>query len=204
MSVESFQRLSGEKRNRIIEEGIREFAEYGFDGASTNRIVKQAGISKGSLFNYFGSKDDFYLYLAHHALSRVTPLLRTKMETMPPDILTRLLQLTEAVIEIYIENPLYYRFFMGVLDSGAFHLQQKLLKKNAELFNFMDLFTGVDTSRFLLDEQATFTLIKWLFTGIKQELFEIQAVHDDPKNLREEFAGRVKKVLKALESGIFT
>ena len=203
MAVESFERLNEEKRNRIIDKGIREFAEYGFDNASTNRIVKKAGISKGSLFSYFGSKDEFYLYLAQHSLNRITPLIRQKMENMPSDILVRLRLVTEAIIEIYIANPLYYHFFMGVLDSGAHHLQQKLLQKNAELFSFLDLFKGVDTSKFRLDDRTTFVLIKWLFTGIKQELFEIQAVHDDPKKLREEFTDRVVKALEALKSGIF-
>ena len=35
-----------------------EFAQSGFEKASTNEIVKRSNISKGSLFNYFNSKKD--------------------------------------------------------------------------------------------------------------------------------------------------
>ncbi len=53
MADTGFARLDEDKRRRIIKGAIRESAEYGFDGTSTNRIVKRVGIAKGSLFNYF-------------------------------------------------------------------------------------------------------------------------------------------------------
>ena len=47
---------------------LREFAENGFEKASTNEIVKKANISKGSLFNYFNSKKELYLYLFNYSI----------------------------------------------------------------------------------------------------------------------------------------
>ena len=38
---------------------------------------------------------------------------------------------------------------------------------------------------------------------VKQELFEIQSVQQDPKELRKQFLGRVDKALEALKFGIF-
>ena len=53
-----FQSLETEKRERIINAALKEFAKNGYDKASTNDIVKEAEISKGSLFNYFNSKNE--------------------------------------------------------------------------------------------------------------------------------------------------
>lgn len=41
-----------------------EFAEFGYDVASTNRIVKRIGISKGVLFKYFHDKETLFLYVS--------------------------------------------------------------------------------------------------------------------------------------------
>lgn len=52
-----------EKRNKITVVSIDEFAKYGYKNSSTNRIVQNAGISKGSLFKYFKNKDELYFYI---------------------------------------------------------------------------------------------------------------------------------------------
>jgi TetR/AcrR family transcriptional regulator len=198
-----FERLSADKKHRIIEGAIREFAEYGYAGASTNRIVKEVGIAKGSLFNYFASKDDLWLYVAEYALDIVIPLLQKRMEDLPPDILERLTAMTEASIDVYIENPLYYRFFMGVLEEGAVHLRQELLRRNAAKVAVLDFLQGADTTRFRADVESTALLIKWLFAGIKQELFEMESVRQDAAALKKGFVERVERVLGALRDGIY-
>jgi len=199
----NFEHLPEAKKIRIIEGVILEFAEYGYDAASTNRIVKKVGIAKGSLFHYFTSKDDLWLYVAEFTLKKIIPLLKKKLEGMPGDILERLKLLTNTVIDVYTEHPLYYRFFMSVLDQGAVHLQQELLRRNAQLMSILDFFSDVDTSLFRADAQSTFLLIKWLYSGIKQELFGIKAIRQDPKKLKQEFMERVETVISLIKTGIY-
>src|SRR5699024_5684591 len=60
-------KLKKEKQKTIVNASIKEFVKSGFDKASTNEIVKQAHISKGSLFNYFNSKKELYCYLISYS-----------------------------------------------------------------------------------------------------------------------------------------
>lgn len=200
----SFERIAGHKRDRIVTAALEEFATSGFAAASTNRIVENAGISKGSLFKYFGSKEELYLYIANEVLLRVMPIIHREIADMPTDVAERVRRLAVAVVNIYIDNPIYYRFFMGILDAGASAVQYELIRRSAGLLSAMDLFSGVDTSRFRFDEETTFLLIKWLFVGIKQELFEIDAVIQDPHELKTRFATRLERVIEALQKGIYT
>ena len=55
-----FDRLPEEKRRSILDAAAREFAEHGFDGASYNRIIANAGVSKGAMYYYFDDKEDLY------------------------------------------------------------------------------------------------------------------------------------------------
>ena len=55
-----FDKLPPDKRGRILEAAALEFAAHGFDGASLNRIISTAGISKGAAYYYFDDKADLY------------------------------------------------------------------------------------------------------------------------------------------------
>jgi AcrR family transcriptional regulator len=63
MPKETFFNLPEEKRQRIIDLALAEFAENDYDTASISRIVAQAGIAKGSFYQYFENKEDLYTYL---------------------------------------------------------------------------------------------------------------------------------------------
>ncbi len=60
MPKQTFFNLPQEKRNTIINAAADEFAEYGFEAASINRIVANSNISKGSFYQYFEDKADVF------------------------------------------------------------------------------------------------------------------------------------------------
>ena len=63
MPKQTFFNLNEDKRKRIEDSAIKEFAEYGFYGARLNNIVQNAGIAKGSFYQYFEDLDDLFLHL---------------------------------------------------------------------------------------------------------------------------------------------
>jgi len=63
MPKQTFHNLPEEKRETIFNAAVEEFAQYGLENASTNRIVKNSGIAKGSFYQYFEDKQDVFMYL---------------------------------------------------------------------------------------------------------------------------------------------
>ncbi len=63
MPKQTFLNLPEEKRETIINAAVEEFAGYGFEAASINRIVANSGISKGSFYQYFEDKMDVFKHL---------------------------------------------------------------------------------------------------------------------------------------------
>ncbi|GAB6171844.1 TetR/AcrR family transcriptional regulator [Paradesulfitobacterium aromaticivorans] len=49
-----------QKRMDMIKAAIRVFSEYGFDGAKMEFIAKEAGIGKGTIYEYFNSKEALF------------------------------------------------------------------------------------------------------------------------------------------------
>ena len=65
---EKFFDLNREKQDRMINAALRIFAENGYRHASTDVIVKEAGISKGLLFHYFTSKMGLFSFLFDYSV----------------------------------------------------------------------------------------------------------------------------------------
>jgi AcrR family transcriptional regulator len=71
----SFQNLPPERRATILEVAAREFGDHGFEGASLNHILSQAGVSKGAAYYYFEDKADLFAAAALHALALTLDLV---------------------------------------------------------------------------------------------------------------------------------
>src|SRR5882672_6805507 len=50
----------GPKRRQIIDGACRVFLQRGFDAASMGEIAREAGVSKGTLYVYFKSKEELF------------------------------------------------------------------------------------------------------------------------------------------------
>lgn len=55
-----WNKLSPDKQARILDAAARAFAENGLAGASINRILAEAGMSKGAAYYYFEDKADLF------------------------------------------------------------------------------------------------------------------------------------------------
>ena len=69
---DKFFDLKKEKQDRMINAALKIFAENGFRRASTDEMVKEAGISKGLLFHYFTSKTGLFEFVYDYSVKYIT------------------------------------------------------------------------------------------------------------------------------------
>lgn len=62
MPTQTFFHLPEEKQQRLLEAARVEFSRVPLNEASIAQIVKLAGISRGSFYQYFEDKEDLYFY----------------------------------------------------------------------------------------------------------------------------------------------
>lgn len=75
--------LSPERRARLLDPAEAEFAEHGFAGASLNRILAAAGVSKGQAYHYIADKADLHALVVERCLRRLAEAV-----AMPPILAT--------------------------------------------------------------------------------------------------------------------
>ncbi|MFI3684810.1 TetR family transcriptional regulator [Vagococcus fluvialis] len=67
MPSNTFFRLEKEKQDKILEASKKEFSKFPLEEASIANIVKEAGIPRGSFYQYFTGKEDVFFYLFEEA-----------------------------------------------------------------------------------------------------------------------------------------
>ncbi|MCW2497350.1 TetR/AcrR family transcriptional regulator [Jatrophihabitans sp.] len=58
--------LDAARRERVLTAAMAEFGRHGYSGGSLNVIAREAGVAKGSLFQYFDDKFDFFAHVAEY------------------------------------------------------------------------------------------------------------------------------------------
>ncbi len=77
-----------ERKAELLNAALDEFAKKAYEDASLNRIIKNAGISKGTFYYHFKDKQSLYLYLLKHAVKAKWEFIerRTREEINLDDI----------------------------------------------------------------------------------------------------------------------
>ena len=61
MPLARYKNLAVERKQAILRAAEHEFAEKGYERASLNRMIKDAGLSKGTFYYYFEDKADLFV-----------------------------------------------------------------------------------------------------------------------------------------------
>ncbi len=161
---EKFNALDDEKRERILNAARKEFAAKGYNNASTNEIVKEAGISKGALFHYFGSKQDLYKYLFENTAEILKKEFFAKIDLSKADIFQRLRQVLRIKLEMLLRHPASIDFMTKTFYENS-EVSSYLEEKTKELteLSYGTIFKNIDTSKFRedVDIKKAMDVILW-------------------------------------------
>lgn len=115
----AFLQLQPEKQNRVLEAAVEEFAKKGYGRASMNLVVERAGISKGALFKYFGSKGGLFAFVYRMALERIKGYLKAvRDQSRGEPFFSRLEKVMWAGVLFIQEKPGLARIYHNILFTG--------------------------------------------------------------------------------------
>lgn len=163
-SIESLlTSIEREKRNNIINSAMKEFSKNSFQNASTNVIAKEAGISKGLLFHYFGTKERLYKFLEFFSIKVVTDEIVNKMDWNQQDIFLRLKEISLIKFKLLEEYPYLTDFsFVVFQDKTADEIMQ--IEPGFPLELYSKIYThNIDFTLFKdnIDQKKAIDIVRW-------------------------------------------
>lgn len=202
-----FLNLDKEKQDRIINAAIKEFAQKGYDKASTNEIVKEAGISKGLLFHYFQNKKQLYIFLYEHMIDFLLEKIAEKINWDEKDIFVRYRQIALLKIEIYKVYPEMLNFAKSVYKDSSPAIKMDINRRAKELLekSFNKLFSDIDFSKFKkgIDIKKAINIINWTIEGFAYQMQEKALSLSLEQIDMEETMNEMEEYLKILRISLY-
>ena len=205
MPTKLFTELDSVKKERIMDAALKEFAEYGYENGSTNRIVKNCGVSKGSLFKYFENKEDLYFYMIDTVSAQMGEEIRIDIHGLSKDLYERVIDYSVAEISWYIGNPVKGRFLIGVASETGSDIGKKVIErygeKSADIYEA--LLKGADMSKLQNGRRAVTDILRWVLEGFNSSFLKsIAAKGDDIETVKKDYIRQLKGYLKVLKKGL--
>lgn len=172
---EVFKSLEEAKQERILNAAYEEFSSHGYAKASTNRIIKSAGISKGMLFYYFNSKQELFEDLVDIGTEYLNESYLGMIDEQETDFLEKYHMASMIKLQAYHRNRHLFEFLGNIYLHGDQHiLSAQALQKMEQLQKvfYMKLYGNIDTSMFRGDIPAerVMQLIIRCMSGYEKEL----------------------------------
>lgn len=202
-----FMNLDKEKQDRIINAAMKEFAQKGYDLASTNEIVKEAGISKGLLFHYFQNKKQLYLFLFEHMTNILMEKILEKVNWDEKDIFVRYQQIAKLKFDLFKIYPETFNFTKTIYTEESPAVKSDLNRRGKELLesSFIKLFSDIDLSKFKkgIDIKKAINIINWTLEGFAyQQQEKVVAISLEQINVEEALA-EMEEYLEMLKSSFY-
>ncbi len=185
-----------EKQDRIISASVKEFALHGYENASTNRIVSDAGISKGILFHYFGNKQNLFDFIAEYCSLVLIEDYYAKLAGSETDFFARLKQLLQLRFQITELFPYVFPFYDRMKNEGSEHSAEFL--KQLRDYNFYEPFKRCNRTDFYhgTDYEKLVGYTEWIVDGFvnsckgKDAKATDKAIEEFIKNYRTMLTGK--------------
>ncbi len=186
---DKFFNLKREKQDRFINASLKIFSENGYQKASTDDIVREAGISKGLLFHYFGSKQGLYEFVYNYSTKVLMMEYTGNVPLFQLDFFELQKQMEVAKKNVMVSYP-----YMNVFVNQAFREESRevldVVADSMDQYsaNLAELYSKADITRFKdgVDPSAVLKMCLFVADGVLNEQFKNGKV--DPESYYEEIA----------------
>lgn len=121
----TFNNIPEEKRRKILDVAVMEFANHGFENANINVIAKKAEVSVGSLYKYFDTKTDLFLTSINYGISTLDSIIDA-VAASDDDAMAKLERLIRIAIEYSRKSSVLIKLYNEFTGESDPELAKKI------------------------------------------------------------------------------
>lgn len=166
----------------MINAALKVFSLNGYKHASTDDIVAEAGISKGLLFHYFGSKIGLYAFLYDYSVRFMKLELTTAVSDKMTDYFEIRKQVEFAKMQV-LKNYPYMQLFLD--RSATENVKEAVAAIETQQNVITEVYTNImaQVDRSLFSGQTDFeklnSMLDYTVKGLMQERFHDTSFQPD-------------------------
>ncbi len=205
-STNKFTQLTDSKQKSIIDASVYEFANNGFKNASVNKIVEKAGISKGSLFNYFKSKNLLFDHIYQIALREVKIYLaKVRDESENDNFFIRFNKIINSGVAFINKHPRLARIYFRLLNSDdSPHGKVIIQKLHSEAIRYLTNIVETGIERNELRSELNPTTVAFLMESTLNRILQVHylEIFDVKSDLANTDIDWINEIVDTLKIGL--
>ena len=178
-----------DKQDAIINAALKTFALKGYKDASTDVIVKEAGISKGLLFHYFTSKQGLYDFICDYSTKYMTLELTRTVKKSEKDCFELMSQISQGRVRVMRNYPFMNRFLRSIRHEEDPEALAVIGECVADMERtYKKIYDQIDGKKLVQPAQLSriIDIIDWVCNGFLDENFT--GGDPDPEKLYGEYS----------------
>ena len=196
MPSKTFLNLSQEKKNKILKAANKEFARVPIEQASIKNIVEEAGIARGSFYQYFEDKEDLFDYMMKLKMGNMENKLNKMIEKENGNIINICINIYDQFIrigKIRKNNKFFKKIFENVKTSDNLMFIKKSEMNNKVEETFYNLYDKNKEFLNVKNEEEFRLVIDILFT-ITRKRIVASLKYKDSNEARNDFLKEIEFV----------
>lgn len=164
MPTETFFKLPEEKKKRIVEAAIKEYTRVSAEEASIKNIVEDAGIARGSFYQYFESKYDLLNFILKKDFEMIENFIIEDLEKKDGDIFQVHIDLFDFMIkEIFSRGDIKFHETrlqnLKPSDDMFFYFQEMKEQENCKskikpIFEKQEVISKINTDMLQIKDES--------------------------------------------------
>jgi AcrR family transcriptional regulator len=180
-------------KNRIIENAISTFSKYGYDKSRMDDIAKTSGLSKGTLYLYFESKEELFNTISERNIDDLKNQL-SKLFDNKEDLIT-------CIQNFYSEfNDQRYKMFFETISESSRNrrLKQLMYQQRKKILQLIVDYLNIQKDRGYIRKDIELIDLAYGFISLYDGLKINKMLGIDENQNRKTWA----RTVKAIFSGI--
>jgi len=164
-----FERISTKKQERILNIAVNEFAEKGFLNSRIKEIAQKAGISYGSMYSYFPTKDDLLKTIITRNIDFQKTVFKETINSND-DIFENIKNFFTVTLKIAEENPELIAIWRDIAQSYHTKFLPEIIELEQEGLNIIRNLIRTGINRGTLSPEITINASAYAIDSISSEL----------------------------------
>ncbi|WP_315081913.1 TetR family transcriptional regulator [uncultured Clostridium sp.] len=179
MPKQTFFNLSIGKQEALINAAMKEFSRVQLFEASISNIVKSAGISRGSFYQYFDDKEDVFYFLLNNHSKEMQKNFILSLKKVDGDIFEAFIEMFQYMMKNF-QNQQNRDFFKNIFLNMNHKTENTLTQNvNEKMCNdhFSEIFGLINTTNLnVTKDEEIFLVFKIIMAVMFQNLIHNFAV----------------------------
>ena len=182
----TFFHLPEEKRQKLLAAARHEFARTSYADASSNRMIREAGIPRGSFYMYFTDKEELFRYLTEEYAQRLVGLMERFLKEKKGDLFAAFERLFDFTLDCCREPEADETIgnLMDILQRNAGVRHDALLPGLRPEELLRGFLAAVDTARLSLRVPEDLPDMVHILMGVTGPLLCTAIQEEDPGPVR--------------------